>query len=107
MELLAVDRVIADIRLNDARQAKALGDMERKANWVSAERVQAELKCRPQDVADLLAEDENYFGDICVALALVAREPSRQIDCLHRILNAFSQAVGRRASKEFDDREAA
>lgn len=103
----AADAVFADLRLHEARQDKILGDLERKANWISAERIQAELKCRPQDVADLLLEDEDYFGDICVALSLVAREPSRQIDCLHRILNAFSQAVGRRAAKEFDDREAA
>lgn len=107
MNLLEVDRVVADLRLHEARQTKVLGELERKANWISAERVRAELKCKPQDVADLILDDEDYFGDICVALALVAREPSRQIDCLHRILNAFSQAVGRRAAKEFDEREAA
>ena len=103
----AADAVFADLRLHEARQDKILGDLERKANWISAERIQSELKCRPQDVADLLLEDEDYFGDICVALALVAREPSRQIDCLHRLLNAFSKAVGRRAEREFDERAAA
>ena len=103
----APDAVTADLRVYEARQSLALGELERKANWISAERVQAELKCKPQDIADLLLDDEDYFGDICVALALVAREPSRQIDCLHRILNAFSNAVGRRAENEWKEREAA
>lgn len=101
------DSVTADLRVHEARQGYLLGELERKANWISAERVQAELKCKPQDVAELLLADEDYFGDICVALALVAREPSRQIDCLHRILNAFSKAVERQAVKEWDQREAA
>jgi hypothetical protein len=101
------DAVTADLRVHEARQSFVLGELERKANWISAERVQAELKCRPQDIADLLLADEDYFGDICVALALVAREPSRQIDCLHRILNAFSKSVGRRAENEWKEREAA
>ena len=103
----APDAVTADLRVYEARQSFVLGELERKANWISAERVQAELKCKPQDIADLLLDDEDYFGDICVALALVAREPSRQIDCLHRILNAFSKSVGRRAENEWKEREAA
>jgi hypothetical protein len=101
------DAVFADLRLHEARQAKILSDLESKANWIQAERIQAELHCTGQLVSDLVEGDSDFEVGLYLAVAALLRDPSNLIAHAHRINSVFSAAVGRQAEREWDQRSAA
>jgi hypothetical protein len=99
------DRVFADLRLHEARQAAILTRIEAKANWVQAERIQAELHCTGQLISDLIETDEDFAIGLNLAIAALVRDPSNLIANAHRINSVFSAAVGRQAEREWNERE--
>jgi hypothetical protein len=105
--LNTLDGVFADLRLHEARQAALLAKVEAKANWIQAERISAELRVTPQQVSDLIESDDQFYQDLCVAVAHLVRDPSNRIQNSLRVCVAFSNAIGREASKGWDERESA
>jgi hypothetical protein len=101
-----IDRVVADLRVHEARQAAILTLADKRADYISAEVLKSEFHCQPQDIGDFLEGDEDFLSELCVAVALIVKDP-RNLSNLHRVINAFDHAVERQAAKEFDEWRAA
>jgi len=101
-----MDAVTADLRVHEARQSFLIRKSDQKADFISAEVLPAEFKCKAQDIADLMESDEDFKQDICLAIAAIVRDP-RDLHQLHIVINSFDHAIEREAVREWEEREAA
>ena len=101
-----MDAVTADLRVYEAKQDAISRETDRMIDYVCAEVIKSEFRCKPQDISDFWEEDEDFRNEMADALARIVRDPRNQMN-LHRVLSAFDHAVERRAEKEYREWRAA
>ena len=101
-----MDAVTADLRVHEARQSFLIRKSDQKADFISAEVLTAEFKCKAQDISNLLESDEDFRQDMCLAIAAIVRDP-KDLRQMHIVINSFDHAIERVALKDWNEREAA
>ena len=76
-------------------------------DWIQAERIHHEMTATGNTVRALRQTDHEFQAALDLAVAALLRDPSGSITHVHRIASLFSDAIGRRAEREYNQRSAA
>lgn len=81
--------------------------MTTRENYITSERLHAELTASAGAVRGLRQNDATFQTALDLAVAALVRDPSGAMSHIHRIVSVYGDAVARRAEQDWNERAAA